>query len=102
MLTVSPNHPNLDEQDYLEDYGRALEPEILEKLVSLWRSTGYNIGITSLGGRPKGELYIFRCLAIALANTCHGYIIVMNEVFGLDVGVYAPDVFRDLTVQGVY
>jgi hypothetical protein len=99
-ISAHSNEPYLNERDYLEDYGRDLDPAYIDSLVTIWRSAGYHFGITTMGGRPKGELEIFCYLAIAVAHACAGYVIVM-EALGIPIGVYSPDDFRQLAESRV-
>jgi hypothetical protein len=94
-ITVMPNEGNLDELEYLEDYGRNLRAEEIQTLTERWQSAGHYYGVTSLGGRSKPEPKLFVALATAIAYTCVGYVSVMNNsIFDLGVGVYAPEQFQ--------
>jgi hypothetical protein len=94
-ITVMPNEGNLDELEYLEDYGRNLEPGEIETLAKRWRTARHYYGICSLGGRSQPEPKLFVTLATAIAYSCVGYVIVMNnDIFDLGVGVYTPEQFR--------
>jgi hypothetical protein len=83
------------ESDYLEDYGCNLELKELQILAERWRVARHFYGVTSMGGRSKHEPRLFVALATAIAYTCAGYVIVMNnDIFDLGVGVYEPEKFQ--------
>lgn len=83
------------ELDYLEDYGRNLELEEIEILAKRWRKADYYYGIETWGGRSKPEPRLFVALAAAIAYSCNGYVVVMNEnIFDLGIGVYRPEQFQ--------
>ncbi|MES2639532.1 MAG: hypothetical protein V4850_08600 [Myxococcota bacterium] len=93
-LSVRPNEGNLDEAEYLEDYGRNLAPAQLAELTEGWRRTGRSYGISSLGGRSTHEPELFLALACALADVSDGRVIVMNDgILTLGVGVYTANEF---------
>jgi hypothetical protein len=95
-ITVMPNEGNLNELEYLEDYGRNLEPEDIKRLAARWQAVGHYYGITSLAGRSKPESKLFIALATAVAYNCFGYVIVMNnDILDLKVGVYTPEHFQN-------
>lgn len=94
-ITLMPNQGNVDEVNYLEDYGRNLDPDFIRYLAEQWQAAGHYYGIESLAGRNKQEPLIFVALAAAIARACQGYIILMNDdIFDLDVGIYTPEQFR--------
>jgi hypothetical protein len=86
------------EVDYLEDYGRNLDRETIRTLAERWRKAGHHYEITSFAGRGPHELRILVALAAALADACQGYVILMDDnFFDLDVGVYTPEQFKQAT-----
>lgn len=94
-INISKNKPNdLNEFDYLEDYGRNLDESTIKILAKKWQLIGYSYGLTTLAGRSKYEPPLFIALATAIAYLCNGYVIVMSDEFTLDVGVYTPEEFQ--------
>jgi len=94
-LTARPNKNNLNEQEYLQDYGRNIDSETVRDLAQRWREAGHFYGLTSLMGRSLPEPHLFVGLASALATVCRGYVIVMNDgILDLGVGVYSPEQFK--------
>jgi hypothetical protein len=95
-ITVMPNKGNLEELEYLEDYARNCEFQFIQSLAESWQKTGFYYEITTQGGRSKNEPTIFQFLAAAIAYISSGYVILMNNnIFDLDVGVYKPDDFKN-------
>jgi len=95
-ITVMPNEGNLNELEYLEDYGRNLEPEDVGRLAARWQAAGHYYDITSLAGRSKPEPRLFIALVTAVAYSCFGCVIVMNDdILDLKVGVYTPGYFQN-------
>jgi hypothetical protein len=95
ILTVMPNQGNLDEHEYLEDYGRNLAPVVIQELANRWHKVGYYYELTSMMGRSKPEPELLIALTSAIADVCSGYIIVMNDdIFDLGVGIYTSEQFR--------
>jgi hypothetical protein len=93
-LAVSLNEGNLDELDYVDDYGRNLSPSEIQRLADAWRQVGWTYGLTSLGGRSPKEPTLLRTLACAIADLCDGRIVLMHHnVFSLDIGVYTSSQF---------
>jgi hypothetical protein len=93
-LTSMRNQGNLDEREYLEDYGRNLSPAEITRLADAWRDVGVSYGLSSGGGRSSDEPSLLIALACAVGDLCDGRIIVMNDgVFDLGVGVYEPAQF---------
>ncbi|HNT76539.1 MAG TPA: hypothetical protein PKH77_16120 [Anaerolineae bacterium] len=83
------------ERDYLEDYGRNLSLEVVEDLLDRCRSAGHHYGIGSFAGRGPHEFQIMAALAVAIAEACQGYVVLMNDgIFDLATGIYAPEQFR--------
>ncbi len=99
-MNIRRNEPNyVGELDMLEDFGRNLDSVTIQTLVQKWKSIGYVYGVTSNAGRSKWEPPLFVALATAIAYLCKGYVIVMNDVFTLDVGVYTPTVFQQAEMK---
>ncbi|HTK06037.1 MAG TPA: hypothetical protein VL485_02620 [Ktedonobacteraceae bacterium] len=99
-LGMSVNKKNsLDEQDFLEEYGRNLTPEKIQRLVEAWKAIGYTFSIITGAGRSPDEPLLFVCLAAALAFACEGYVIntgdygYIQEKYGLEIGVYTAEEF---------
>lgn len=93
-LSIVANDDQLDEDLYLEDYGRNLDSARIAELAEQWRRIGHTYGISSGGGRSSVEPQLFVALACALADLCDGHVIVMNDgIFDLGVGVYDPSQF---------
>jgi hypothetical protein len=94
-FSVMPNEGNLNEVEYLEDYGRNLKSDFTHILAERWQTAGHYYGISSFGGRSEHESRIFVALATAIAEACKGYVILMNDgIFDLHVGIYTPEKFR--------
>jgi len=49
-LTALQNEGNLEEIEYLEDYGRNLSRSTVASLAQQWHHTGYSFGLSSGGG----------------------------------------------------
>lgn len=94
-ISTAANAGNINEHDYLEDYGRNLPIIIQNNLVSRWHIAGHYYEISTTIGRGKFEPQLFVALASAVAQSCEGYVIIMNKSFDLDVGVYSPQDFRN-------
>lgn len=92
-LGVESNAGNYDEQGVVEDFGRNLSPEAIAGTVDCWRSAGFCYSLTTMGGRGEHEPGLFVALAAAVAETCRGHVIVMNDVFDLSIGVYSAQEF---------
>ena len=80
--------------DFLEDYGRNLEAETIKTLATSWQELNYSYEITSSGGRSRIECSLFVALTCAIASECNGFVIVMDDVFDLEIGVYKPEQFK--------
>lgn len=92
-LMRAPNS-NLNERDFLEDYGTNLDQETIEEFISAWKRAGYYYVITSMAGRCKYELDMAITLATSVARLCSGGILVLYpDVFTLSYGVYTPEQF---------
>jgi len=82
---------------YFEDYGRNLTPETVEDLIDRCRSAGHHYEIGSFAGRGPHEFQIMAALAVAIAEACQGYVVLMNDgIFDLATGIYAPEQFRQV------
>ena len=80
--------------DFLEDYGRNLEAETIKTFAASWKELNYSYQITSFGGRSRIECSLFVALTSAIASKCNGYVMVMENVFDLEIGVYKPEQFK--------
>jgi hypothetical protein len=91
-LSASPNEGNLDEREYLEDYGRNVDAPAIEGLAAAWRRAGYWYALSSGGGRSVDEPALLIGLAAAVADLCDGRVVVTSDgILDLGVGVYTPD-----------
>lgn len=94
-IGITKNKSNYtNELEYLEDFGRNLDTQNIQKLAQQWKEVGYTYGLTTYAGRSKWEPDLFVALATAIAYLCQGYVIVMNDVFTVDVGVYNLQEFQ--------
>src|SRR5258707_7080184 len=78
LTVVSNSAVGVDERGWLEDYGRNLTLDILERYIELWKAAPHCYEATSLGGRGKFESKVFIPLISAVAELCFGYVIVMS------------------------
>lgn len=93
-LSVASNLSNLDEVDYVEDYGQNLEAKERGLIARLWHDVAYHLSLSSGGGRTVEEPVMLRSLATAIAELCDGRIFLMHSgVFDLKVGVYTAQQF---------
>ena len=58
---------------------------------------GISYEVTTFGGRTCDEPRLFVALAAALAHACHGYVIVMHDLYDVAVGIYDAETFRHVT-----
>lgn len=91
VLDVTPNEGFFEEREFLEDYGRNLSREDLETLIVRWKRSGHSYGISSMGGRTGPEPQVFLALATAIARATAGWVVAMESVIDVGVGVYEPD-----------
>ena len=89
----------LSEVDFLEDFGRNLDAATIQTLIQKWQSIGFTYDVTTNAGRSRWEPPLFVALSAAIAHLCQGYVIVMNDNFTLDVGVYTPEVFQQAQMK---
>jgi len=94
-ITVASNHGNVDEQEYLSDYGRNLTSNVIQILARQWQIASYSYGLTTMAGRSQFEPDLFVALAAVLADMCQGHVVVMNDdEFDVGVGVYTSNQFQ--------
>ena len=77
LLTLAANAGNLDEEEYLGDYGRNLDAATVRRLAQRWREAGWYWELTTMAGRAPQEPQLFVALGASLADACTGYVIVM-------------------------
>ncbi|SRR5260221_4273886 len=93
LTIVSNSAVGIDEKGWLEDYGRNLTPDIIEKYSVLWKAVGYCYFLESMGGRSKQESKVLIPLTSAIAELCSGNVVISSSNFDLGVGVYSADAF---------
>lgn len=93
-LGVSSNEDDLDEYEYLSDYGRNISRALVSQLAAEWATAGYGFTLSSLAQRPRWEPRAMVTLACALADETGGVVLLMDDwAFNLGVGAYPPDEF---------
>jgi hypothetical protein len=82
------------EQEYLQEIGPNLKRELVREIAMKWAEVGHSFGVESLGGRSKHESKLMIALITAIAMLTDGYITFASDDFGIELGIYTPEVFR--------
>jgi hypothetical protein len=93
--THSLDEDDLDEVEYLNDYGHSWDDAAINDLAQGWRAANYHYEVSSLGGRGANEPALQIALATALARLSAGIVLVMDrDRFDLSPGYYSPEQFQ--------
>ena len=86
----------LDEDLWLEDYGRNIDPEEQKRIASAWRSVGSYFYLSSNAGRAEGDLDLIAALAVTLAALTDGVVITYDDrdLLGTGVGAFTASQFK--------
>lgn len=84
-----------DVDEYVEDYGRNLEPGSAEFVIQKFKKIGISYTLESLGGRAEGESSLFMSIVCAVSKLTDGFVVIKdNDVFSLPVGIYKLEEFH--------
>jgi hypothetical protein len=82
---------DFDAKEYVEDYGRNLEPEEREAIIKAWKHAGPGLTISSGGGRAVGEIELLAALVRRGARALSGWICIESGAFVYPrTGIYTP------------
>jgi hypothetical protein len=80
------------EKDYLDYLTRNMPHGTSESIWQAWKRAGFEIWLTSIASRPRGELQRMADLASAIAEMVEGYVLLSdNRIFQESEGIYLPD-----------
>jgi len=83
---------DFDEEEYVEDYGRALTPAERDAIIGAWRRAGPGLTVSSAAGRAAAELEVLAALALACARAVAGWISIESGAFVEPrPGIYTPE-----------
>jgi hypothetical protein len=81
--------------DYIEDFGRNLNPDFVSSLINQWSEIGCSYMVESWGGRAKGEGSVFKATVSAVSKLTDGLIVIEEEeIFSLPPGIYKLEQFQ--------